>query len=270
MEICGEEEGWDAPCGLPDVLDLDQLVTVTKARSDDILEEKGEEEITLNKPYLPPIGTGADPISVFAPRPLASSPTPSLPPLLLARDAPPPTLTVPSILWSQDHSSLSLQISLPSPQDLSPDHLHLTLRGRLLQLRVLQPQAGHLSLLSTPPLTLWGEVQVTTPRVQIHGACLAVRLVKTRHVFWPQLGVERLGWVRPDPQACPGSSSDEEPEEEKPVTGFLAPFLGSREGKHYHPQTGEEVLGEAVFSGEEEDEVSEEDFIHERVLRVAD
>ena len=234
-ESGGEREGWEAPFGLPDVLDMTEVRAATTARCRSMLDERAV--VAKPKPSLP-----STPVVTPLPPPL-SLPT-DLPPLRVVAGV---EKKVPAVKWRQDATSLTLTLEVAAVTDLVPEQVHLCLQGRRLQVQVLQVvgrDRGDINLTDTGPLTLWGEVVVGRTEVKVAGPRLTVLLKKARPAAWPRVVTQRFGWVRRDAAAV---GESEEEEDEAPRPGFLAPYLGeAAAGPRYHRETGETVLPEQV------------------------
>ena len=250
QEVVSEEEGWGCgPQGLPDVLDLGQVEALTQAGSDRIILEREEDEVTLSQPCPQPALPDITLMASLSPQPLTLPR--DLPSIQLVSGLAPCTQEVPSILWSQGHSVLSLQVTVAALADLQPGQVHLTVRERELQVQVLEVVGGgreSYTLHSTPLLTLWGGVESSATVVRVSGPRVCLSLTKTRSgVSWQRLVREKFGWIRRDTRAAEAGEESTDSQEEGPGRGFLGPFLGAGAGeKRYHPATGEEVLPEQV------------------------
>jgi len=269
VEECSFEEGWDAPCGLPDVLDMQQVLAATQAVGQTILSEEVEENLDLTVPTVqqsPPCDatpTTAAPLTL--PR--------SLPELKIVKSRVNYKTRVPGVLWSQNSDSLLLTLDVAAMVDLRLDQVHLSLKGKDLQIEVVQVEEGSVSLHSTGVLTLWEEVKAEGTTVQVKGPKVQVTLSKAKASTWQKLVHQKFGWIQQDKIRLVEEIRLEEEEEEevmvkeKQKLGFLEPFLArpsDGEGTpRYHPLTGETVMPEEAFltdSSDVEDGEGEDDF----------
>ena len=203
----------------------------------------------LTQPCLQPSLSDTAPTASIAPQPLTLPR--DLPSLQLVSDLASCSQEVPSILWSQGHSVISLQMTVAALTDLQPGQVHLTVRERQLQVQVLEVVGGgreSYSLHSTPLLTLWGGVESSSTVVRVSGPRVCLSLTKARPgVSWQRLVREKFGWIRRDTSVAEAGEASTDSQEERPGRGFLGPFLeATAEEKRYHPATGEEVLPEQV------------------------
>ena len=164
---------------------------------------------------------------------------------------------VPGVLWSQNSDSLLLTLDVAAMVDLRLDQVHLSLKGKELQIEVVQVEEGSVSLHSTGVLTLWNEVKPGGTRVQVKGPKVQVTLSKADASTWQRLVHQRFGWIQQDKSRLVEEINLEEGEEEVIVKenqklGFLEPFLASpsvgEAMPRYHPITGETVMPEQVLS----------------------
>ena len=249
VEECSLEEGWDAPCGLPDVLDMQQVLAATQAVGQNIISQEVEENLDLTVPTvqqsLPCETTPTTAAPLTLPR--------LLPELKIVKSRVNFKTRVPGVLWSQNSDSLLLTLDVAAMVDLRLDQVHLSLKGKELQIEVVQVEEGSVSLHSTGVLTLWEEVKAGGTTVQVKGPKVQVTLSKAHDFPWQRLVHQRFGWIQQDKSRIVEEMNLEEEEvmvKEKQKLGFLEPFLASptlREAMpRYHPITGETVMPEQV------------------------
>ena len=247
------EEGWDAPCGLPDVLDMHQVLAATQAVGQNILSKEKEENEVLTVPK------SMQQCSPCETTPITAEPLTlplSLPQLKIVKSRVNYKTRVPGVLWSQNSDSLLLTLDVAAMVDLRLDQVHLSLKGKELQIEVVQVEEGSVSLHSTGLLTLWDKVKPAATTVQVKGPKVQVTLTKANASSWQRLVQQRFGWIQQDKNRLVEEIDLEEEKEEELLVkenqklGFLEPFLASptigESMPRYHPITGETVMPEQV------------------------
>jgi len=270
IEVDTPEEGWDAPCGLPDVLNMHQVLATTQAIGENILSEEAEESFDLTvakkSPPCETMPTTRAPLTL----PL------SLPELKIVKSCVNYKTRVPGVLWSQNTDSLLLILDVAAMGDLRLDQVYLCLKGKELKIEVTQVEEGWVSLHSTGVLTLWEDVKPGGTTVQVRGPKVLVTLSKANVSTWQRLVHQRFGWIQQDKNRLVEEMSHEEEDEvkENQKLGFLEPFLTSpsvgETMPRYHPITGETVMPEQAFLSDSSDvdEGEFEDDLPEHLVKL--
>ena len=114
---------------------------------------------------------------------------------------------VPQMLWSQDHQTVLLRVTISSIRDITPGQVFVWVKDQELTVQVLEvdvSEAGELyTLHQTPPLKLYGQVDPSATRVAVLARGIPITLGKQRHLFWMQLSRQKFGWIKKYPQCCP-------------------------------------------------------------------
>jgi hypothetical protein len=124
---------------------------------------------------------------------------------------------VPQLVWSQDHQTVFLRVTITSMRDITPVQVIVGVKDQELTVQVLEvnvsvSQAGVLyTLYQTPPLKLYGKVDPSVTRVAVLARGLTITLGKQMNLFWMQLSRQKFGWIRKGPKSALDSDSDSEP-----------------------------------------------------------
>eukprot|EP00090_Calanus_glacialis_P015764 TRINITY_DN24840_c0_g1_i1.p1 TRINITY_DN24840_c0_g1~~TRINITY_DN24840_c0_g1_i1.p1 ORF type:complete len:604 (-),score=265.68 TRINITY_DN24840_c0_g1_i1:51-1700(-) len=279
-DILSEVSKWDIPNGLPeDVLNMDELYSATK----DGCEQYLEDQLGSVPVHQPPTTASqfVTPSIPTIPIKLSSSSTlpTDMPSLAIVTGLTSCQSVVPQMVWSQDHQTVFLRVTITSMMDIPPGQVFVGVKDQELTVQVLEvdvSNAGELyTLHQTPPLKLYGKVDPLMTRVVVLARGLTITLGKQRSLFWMQLSRQKFGWIKKDPNACLDSDSDSEPVVTgQPEPGFISPYLTQSDvgragghGKRYHPLTGEEILPEPMWmSSDQESEEEELGYIHDKAL----
>ena len=246
------EDGWDVSDGLPDdVFPKHHVIAATQAAGQKILSREVEDNEVLIAPtvqqHSPPCrSTHMTPAPLILPS--------SLPHLKIVKSCINYKSRVPGILWSQNSNNILLTLDVAAMVNLILDQVHLSLKGKELQIEVVQVEEGTVSLHSTGMLTLWGKVNPRGTTVQVKGPKVHVTLTKANACSWQRLVEQKFGWIQQDKSKLVECNPEGEEEQDmlrntKLERGFLEPFLVSSGGEStpcYHPITGETVMPEQV------------------------
>jgi len=189
--------------------------------------------------------------------------------------------TVPSLVWTQTRAELIIKAFNNSLNDFGPGQVFLKVTPETLVLQILgfeiEKQLESYKIYETPVLELYDRVQPSASSVVVKPRMVKVVLAKRRRSLWPKLATHKYAWLRRDSEL--GSFSDSEGETEnqpdiKEEAAFASTALNG--DKHYHKETGVEVLPEFLFDAncqssdsEGEVEAGQFDFIHDDALEVS-
>jgi len=280
LDTLAEAANWDVPNGLPeDILNMNELYAATKEGCEEYLEHQlGSVPLQPPQQYLKSQETSCSPI---VPVKLSSSSTlpPDMPSLAVVDGLTVCQSSVPHVLWSQDHQTVLMRISITSMRDITPGQVFVEVKDQELVVQVLEVDVSdgreQITIHKTPSLKLYGHVSPARTKVIVVARGINITLAKQRELFWKQLSRQKFGWIKKDTNAALNSDSDSDPElTGPPEIGFLSPYLsqpdtftGGRHGKRYHPLTGEEILPETMWhSSDQEEEDEQLGFIHDKAL----
>merc|ERR1712130_1033315 len=103
---------------------------------------------------------------------------------------------------------------------------------------------GILKVNETPMMKLMERVKPRESQVKVKPRVVHVRLVKVKRGLWPRITEVKYAWIRRDSEL--GSISDSEEEKSMQRMEDDVVHMCRVGDKHYHPETGEQVLPEGM------------------------